>query len=165
MYCANCGNQLLEQRGFCGKCGNAIESDKAIKEENEKFSKVSPYSNTVVDNNIVRIISIIGGYFIARYLGFLITIIFFGAFLLGIWFPIWYLKRENINHPLIKWIVWSNIVSWFLPPLGIITGMAALGFSASAGHKKKQYTILAITGLSLALINAGWGIYSGLQNI
>jgi hypothetical protein len=145
MECQKCHNKLSDDANFCGECGT-----KVIRNESSK-------AKTPVLDQVVKIGSIIIGYFLGRYLG-LVIFIFIGAFLLGSWFPTWYTKREKISPNLVKWIVWSNVITWFLPPLGILTGFAALGFSNTFASETKKYKTLAIVGIVLSLINAASGI-------
>lgn len=111
---------------------------------------------------VLGLISWVGGaiigYMIVKFLGIIVAVIFLFAFLIGVYFPGWYFKRQKVNYTFIKWFVWSNILTWFLPPLGILTGFAAFGFSNLVKQEKKKYKILAIIGIILSLINAIVGI-------
>ena len=88
---------------------------------------------------------------------------FLFAFLIGAWFPGWYLKRQKVSQTLISWIAWSNVLTWLLPPLGIITAVATLGFSDVKGVSRKTYMTLAIVAIVLAIINAIWGTMNALN--
>lgn len=95
------------------------------------------------------------GYLIVRILGPIFFFIFLIAALIGLYFPGWYLKKENINKSLIRGIAWSNVITWFLPPLGLMVSIATLGFSYSEKVEGRQkYKKLAIVGLTLSIINS-----------
>jgi len=100
-------------------------------------------------------ISFFLGYLIVKILGPIILFVFLIAVLIGIYFPDWYLKRTNVNKSFIKGIAWSNVISWFLPPLGLMVSIATLSFSYSQKVEDTQkYKKLAIVGLTLSIINS-----------
>ncbi|MCX5633325.1 MAG: hypothetical protein NTW93_06610 [Phycisphaerae bacterium] len=103
---------------------------------------------------VVRIGCFIIGFVLWKFLG-LAPFILLLAFIIGEPLAKWYFERQKVNQTFIKWIVWSNVLTWFLlPPLGILTGSMALQFSNLVEQEKKKYKILAITGIGLSLINA-----------
>lgn len=112
-------------------------------------------------NTIISVLSFIAAYAIGRFLG-LVVLIFIGAWAIGGWFPKWYMQREKVNGTLVKWIVWSNSVTWLLPPLGVMTSFSALGFSDYFPSDTRKYKTIAIIGLAASLLNAFSGI---LKNI
>lgn len=155
MFCKNCGAKTKEDSKFCQGCGIEIKYTHKIEEKDlEIIPKISTMG--VVDK-IVNIGSIIIGFVLGKFLG-LSIFIYIIPFFIGQWFPKWYLKRQKINIGLIKFIVWSNVVTWLLPPLGILTGFTTLGFSNYFPGEKKKYKILAIVGITLSLINSFIGI-------
>jgi len=98
------------------------------------------------------------GYLIVKILGPIFFFIFLIAVLIGLYFPNWYLKKENVNKSLIKGIAWSNVITWFLPPLGLMVSIATFGFSSSEKIEDRQkYKKLAIVGLTLSIINSFLG--------
>ncbi len=154
MFCKNCNNKIKEESKFCSSCGTEV---KIISESNvEVKEKLSDKTKTPLDQ-IVSFISIIIGFIIGKYLG-LVVFIFLFAFIIGQWFPKWYLKREHININLVKWVVWSNVLTWLLPPLGIMTGFAALEFGNHFPGESKKYKIIAIIGITASFINSLSGI-------
>jgi len=120
-------------------------------EKKPEKAKGSPF------NQVITVISWVIGFALGKYLGVAIFA-FLIALLVGQWFPKWYLKRKHISLSLVKTIVWSNVISWFLPPLGIMTGFAALEFGNSFPGEQKKYKTLAIVGIALAFINAFIGV-------
>jgi len=163
MYCQNCGNKIKEDAKFCSSCGVEVKIIQDSKEETKDVvseEKQPSTAKTVLDQ-VVTFGSIIIGFIIGKYLG-LVVFLFLGALLLGQWFPKWYLKREHINITLVKWIVWSNVLTWLLPPLGIATGFAALEFGNHFPGDRKKYKTVAIIGIVASLLNALSGV---LMNI
>ena len=162
MFCKNCGTKIKEEAKFCSSCGveakpifeKLEEKTVAVEENKLSTAKTVLYQVGIVGGSII-------GFVIGKYLGFVIFL-FLGAFLLGQWFPKWYLKREHINITLVKWIVWSNVLTWLLPPLGVMTGFAALEFGNHFPGDHKKYKTIAIIGIVASLINALSGL---LMNI
>jgi hypothetical protein len=133
----------------------------------EPISKEDSVSNTKEkEKPILDIVLSLGGFIIAfvlwKFLG-LAPFILMVVFILGGWLAQWYFKRRKVSQALIKLIVWSNVLTWFLPFLGMFTGSAALQFSNLVEQEKKKYKILAITGIGLSLINAIAGIIIKLR--
>jgi hypothetical protein len=140
----------------------ALRGEKA----NEPISKEGSVSNTKEKEkpifNMASIAGLIIGFVLWKFLG-LASFIFIFAFIIGVWLPKWYFKRQRISQTLIKWFVWSNVLTWVLPPLGILTGSAALKFSNLVEQEKKKYKTLAIIGIALSSINAIAGIIIRLR--
>lgn len=159
MYCQNCGNKIKEDAKFCSSCGTEVKIISEASEvvyDNVVEEKQPSTAKTLLDQ-VVTFGSIIIGFIIGKYLG-LVVFLFLGALLLGQWFPKWYLKRDKINISLVKWIVWSNVLTWLLPPLGIATGFAALEFGKHFPGERKKYKTVAIIGIVASLLNALSGI-------
>lgn len=162
MICKNCGNKIKEGSNFCSSCGLEIEVISETKKEKFEVAvdKKTDTSKIVIDQ-IVTFISVIIGFIIGKYLG-LGLFIFIFAFLIGQWFPKWYMKRDKINITLVKLIVWSNVLTWLLPPLGIMIGFATLEFGNYFPENSKKYKTIAIIGIVASFFNAFAGI---LMNI
>ncbi len=165
MFCQNCGNKIQGEANFCSSCGNGIkiinkeqEQEKTPSVAEKKESKKMTNTFKTIIGYVVSFVSIIGGMLIGKYLGLLVLLMFFGAYYIGQWFGKWYLKRKNINITLIQWIVWSNILTWLLPPLGILTSFATLEFSNNFPKESKKYKTVAIIGIVASLLNALSGI-------
>jgi|GEM_PF-1842155 uncharacterized membrane protein len=165
MYCKNCGKKLNETASFCSGCGTKIaDENKSVSKENlssanTKTEKISTSSSTV--NQIISIVSVIGAFIVGRFLG-LITFVFLFAILIGQWFPKWYIKKKKVNYSLVNWIAWSNVLTWLLPPLGILTGVATFEFSNLIEQTNKKYKSLAIISIVLSVVNAIFGIIINL---
>lgn len=163
MFCKNCGNKIKEDAKFCSSCGTEVkqiserENGNAVAVEKKKPSG----SKTVIDQ-VVTFASIVIGSIIGKYLGLLVLFLFIFAWLIGQWFPKWYLKRGHANITLVKWIVWSNVLTWLLPPLGVMTGFAALEFANHFPGDSKKYKTIAIIALAASFLNALSGV---LMNI
>jgi Na+/proline symporter len=91
--------------------------------------------------------------------GFIVFIIMFAIpITLGMYIPRWYLGRKHVNTKIIKLLIWSNVVAWFIPVIGVFTGVSALQFSGRLKNKVALYNWIAIIGLSLSTINAIAGV-------
>lgn len=103
----------------------------------------------------------IAGFLIGYYVGFIVVLLFFGSFLIGSWFAKWYAKKEKINLSLINFIIWSNLITWLIPFLGILTGTIAIKFSDELKSKfnTKKYKILGVIGIVISLANFILSIY------
>lgn len=113
---------------------------------------------------IIGIFAFILAFLAGKYFGFLVFIFLIAVFL-GLWFPKWYLKRDRAFPSIIGIIAWSNLITWLLPPLGILTGCASLQFSYLLPTKYKRYLILGVIGLILSIANAALGIYMEVNGI
>lgn len=158
MKCSNCEFALATDAKFCPSCGLKVGEVLKLQEEQPDIEKGVKTSNL---DQIITVVAWIGGFALGRYLG-LSIFIFLIAYFIGKWFPEWYLKKDKVNMSVVKLVVWSNLATWFLPPLGILTGFAALGFSNSFPGEKQKYKILAVVGIALALVNAAWGILNNI---
>ena len=159
MYCENCGNKIISNSKFCSSCGTELAKSITTKKsrKNNEVVTAKPEQKTNIFGAIISIVFFIAAFVIGRFLG-LVTFIFIGAWTLGEWFPKWYMKRKKVNANLIKWIVWSNILTWLLPPLGILTGFATLKFAEYFPSENKKYKIIAVVALIASIINAIGGI-------
>ena len=150
MTCSHCSKDIPTESQFCKYCGHAVKVNASAGMKEVKTAS-SPLDVTV------KVVGAIIGFALGKFLG-LVIFLFIGAFVIGQWFPTWYLKRERINVNVVKWSVWSNVATWFLPPLGILTGFAALEFSNHFPGERKKYKTLAIFGIVASLINATIGV-------
>ena len=115
-------------------------------------------------NLIIRIAIIVACFFLAKFMGGLTLIAFATSGLLGVLLATWLMKREKVYLEAIDWFVWSNIVTWFIPLLGVFTGAATLIFSDKIENKKLKYRIFGSIGLGLALINAIGGTFMNMHH-
>tara|TARA_B100000745_G_C20151287_1_gene394705 strand:- start:1395 stop:1886 length:492 start_codon:yes stop_codon:yes gene_type:complete len=163
MYCENCGNKIDQSSKFCPSCGADLARPVAMEniQESNDVAITTSEEKTGVFNSIVSVVFFIAAFAIGRFLG-LVVFLFIGAWALGEWFPKWYMKRDKVNTTLVKWIVWSNVLTWLLPPLGILTGFAALKFGDFFPAENKKYRIIAIIGLIASVLNALSGILINL---
>ena len=163
MFCQNCGNKIKEDAKFCPSCGAGLAKSAVIKDSKEKIetTTATPDKKTSVFNSIISVVFFIAAFVIGRFLG-LVTFLFIGAWALGEWFPKWYMKHEKVNLSLVKWIVWSNVLTWLLPPLGVLTGFAALKFADYFPSENKKYKIIAVIALVASILNAISGVLMNL---
>lgn len=159
MYCENCGNKIDKNSKFCPSCGADLAKSVTMKNtpENPEIGATTPDKKTSVFNSIISVVFFIAAFAIGRFLG-LVVFLFIGAWALGEWFPKWYMKREKVNMTLIKWIIWSNILTWLLPPLGVLTGFAALKFGDYFPAENKKYKTIAVIALIASVLNAISGV-------
>jgi len=162
MFCQNCGEKIKDNAKFCSSCGTEAKPVSEKREENSVIvEEKKPSGAKSVLDQVVTFGSIIIGFVIGKYLG-LVVFLFLGALYVGQWFPKWYLKRERANITLVKWIVWSNVLTWLLPPLGVMTGFAALEFGNHFPGDRKKYKTIAIVGIVASLINALLGVLNNI---
>ena len=104
----------------------------------------------------------IAGLLIGYYGGIVVVLLFLSSVLIGLWFAKWYAKKEKISLRLINFIIWSNLITWLIPPLGILTGTIAIQFSNDLESKfsTKKHRILGVIGIVISLANAFLGIYT-----
>ena len=157
MNCQNCKSPIVEDVKFCGKCGHNTQAANQNSREGATAKGKKVNSNGYIFDQVVRVLSLLIAFAVGKYLG-LVFFLFLAAYLIGQWFPKWYLKREKINIKLVRFIVWSNLVSWLLPPLGIMTGFAALEFANHFPGDQKKYKTLAVIGIGASLLNATIGV-------
>lgn len=130
-------------------------------QESVEVETATPEKKTSVFNSIISVVFFIAAFAIGRFLG-LVVFLFIGAWALGEWFPKWYMKSEKVNTTLVKWIVWSNLLTWLLPPLGVLTGFAALKFGDYFPAENKKYKTIAVIALVASVLNAISGILINL---
>jgi hypothetical protein len=159
MFCQNCANKIKEGSKYCSSCGAEVKPVVETKEETTMdVGEKKPSAVKSVLDQVVSFGSIVIGFIIGKYLGLLVVGLYFLAYLIGQWFPKWYVKRERVNITLVKWIVWSNVLTWFLPPLGVMTGFAALEFANHFPGDHKKYKTIAIIGIVASFVNALSGV-------
>lgn len=165
MFCKNCGTQQKKGAKFCSNCGQKIISNDIKETETEVIeetkSKDKKNKSGLVLEKALYFFSIVMGFIIGRFLG-LVFFIFVFAYLIGEWFPKWYMNRKKINYGLINFIAWSNTLAWILPPLGVLIGFSTLGFSRFITPESKKYKTLAFAGIIISLINSIIGILINL---
>ncbi len=157
MFCNQCGKEIREEIKFCPYCGEKInykivnvDDNKEIKKEQSNNKRSNSW---VLLEKVASVIAIIIGFILGKLLG-LVIFLFLFAYLIGSWFPNWYLKRSKVNYKFIKFIVWSNVLTWLLPPLGILTSISTFKFSNLIKEENKKYKNLALIGIILSIINA-----------
>lgn len=89
----------------------------------------------------------------ARFFGFTLVILII-PFLIGGYLAKFWLKRWEINPSIIKYVAYSNLLSWIIPIIGLFTAGFILGFEKTTIQLPKKYRILAIIGLILAFGNS-----------
>jgi len=159
MFCKNCGNKIATDSKFCPSCGADLAKPLEIKntQENTEIEVASIDKKKSVFNSIISVVFFIAAFAIGRFLG-LVVFLFIGAWALGEWFPEWYMKRKKVSMTLVKWIVWSNVLTWLLPPLGVLTGFAALKFGDYFPAENKKYKTIAVIALVASILNAISGV-------
>lgn len=102
------------------------------------------------------------GFLIGYYGGIAVFLIFLASVLIGLQFAKWYTRKEKISLRLINFIIWSNLITWLIPPLGILTGTIAIQFSNDLESKcnTKKHRILGVIGILISLANGSLGIYT-----
>lgn len=113
--------------------------------------------------NVVGIASFVLAYALSSYIGW-VALLFVAPVVIGIWFPSWYFKKKNSNKGLIKWLAWSNLVSWLVPLLGLLTSISTFSSQPFTEIESKgKFKILAMIGILLSIGNAAIGILLNLN--
>ena len=121
---------------------------------------VSPIEEKKSTKNFHKITSFGGGILgliLSQYFG-LTFLIFIFVWFVGRWFPKWYLKKTRENSVLIKLIIWSNIFTWVLPPLGLMVGFTTFEFGNQLTNNRKKYKTAGIIGIIASILNGFSGI-------
>ncbi|MGB8816279.1 MAG: hypothetical protein WCC74_03575 [Minisyncoccia bacterium] len=158
MNCEKCKNPLPLNTKICPSCGTEVKVNTSKNEvANDIIIEGKKVNDKKTFDQVVSFCALFFGFIIAKYIGagFLF---FLGGGILGQWFPKWYLKRNKININLVKWIVWSNVITWLFPIIGIITGFAALEFGNHFPNDRKKYKTIAVIGIVASLLNIILGI-------
>ena len=134
---------------------------KNIKIDRSKYSTfeyfVIYYIPLVVVSGFIGF-SVVVGIRTGQYSGVFLPILLLILYFCALQFSVWYLKRKKISYKLTKWIAWSNLISWFLPPLGFFTGICTVQFGLHFSEDRKKYSELGGVGMILACINSIGGI-------
>jgi len=179
MHCSKCGNNVPAEASFCNKCGYKIDSglkditsEKAeataiISNINNNYSAAQTSSAPKVSKSyslVIRIITYLSAiifYVLGRYFG-LFVFVFIIPIIIADWFPRWYFKKYQVKNTLIDIIIWSNVITWFIPIIGLATSITALNISSYLdSNNKKKTLILGIICLLLTVINGWIGFYQG----
>ena len=129
----------------------------------------NPIKHFLLDTGIrtLEVLGIFGGGLIGYAIGRLFGwkyLIYSGVYITVLYFTYSYFKNRNINIFLASVFAWSNILAWFLPPLGIFTAVATLGIARNVEQEgKKRYKTLAVIGIVLSIINMAFGAYQGFM--
>jgi hypothetical protein len=95
-------------------------------------------------------------------------VLFFMAIYFIYWlankFSAWYVKNKTSEKTLTSILVWSNVVTWLLPPLGLFTGISAIKISEAYPKNRDTYRAVAFVCLTLCIINSIIGGYIRVMN-
>lgn len=104
------------------------------------------------------IAGIAGGFAIANYVGIIGLVVIVAILAIPFWagkkYASWYVKRKNPSLGWVEVISWANVLTWLLPPLGMLTSSAVFEFNHHNSSSKTKYKTLAIMGFALSLLNA-----------
>lgn len=98
------------------------------------------------------------GFCIGKYFGILVFTIFAASCIIGYYFARLLYKKNKLQIKLVKFIIWSNILTWTLPPLGLITSVFTIQIGEYDMNQKIKCRILGISSCCLALISAVVGM-------
>jgi len=140
----------------CPKCNNETEHNAkfarvvAKKYPNKKKERPA-WNNLVIGIIFIIIIKIISQFIPNFFIGIFISIGLPGIIS-------WYLTKRyanNISEGIFKIISWSNIITWFIPIVGIMTSLSCLSFMHHRkDYKRKLFNFLGLFGLILTILNA-----------
>ncbi len=157
-YCPKCGEKIKQEASFCTQCGfQIVEKSDTTKDFQAVSKKKAPSKTKGVISRVVGIIFILIAIAVGRYLGQTLGILYIFLLIPGL--AGYYLPKYYINKPrFIRFLAWSNVITWLLPFAGLYTAISTLK-TASSSKKKVKYETLGIIGLSLSVINCLLGVY------
>ncbi|MFH1089332.1 MAG: hypothetical protein V1716_02830 [Candidatus Uhrbacteria bacterium] len=116
-----------------------------------EMPKIQPAKQKITKDQIFTIIVLVVAFMVGMYAPFYLFFLLGAA--IGQWFGKWYAKRPKVSKGLIKFIAWSNVLTWLSIPIGLFTSLAVLELSKTAGPDSKKFKTLAIVGIVLSLLN------------
>lgn len=169
MFCPKCGKKIDDEARFCGNCGNEIKGVVNLKNESADNSTQEKGSAKKTSNTFFSgaagFLSMVVGILVGKYIGILGLILYVVAGGIGYVFGQVYSKSKKINKNVIEIICWSNVLTWLLPPLGLMTGFATWQFSETLVNRRRRYLTLSIIAIILSLGNGFWGAYNAINGI
>ncbi|MFH1253006.1 MAG: hypothetical protein V1664_01595 [Candidatus Uhrbacteria bacterium] len=117
---------------------------------------IQPVKPKMTKEQIFTVAILVAAVFVGMYFPFYLVFLLGAA--VGQLFGRWYAKKPKTNPGLIKFIVWSNVLTWISIPIGLFTGFSAWEFSKMTGPESKKYKTLAIVGIVLSLANLLFGV-------
>lgn len=134
--------------------------NKEVKNEDEKENKNSTLKV------VLLMLSFTAPFLLMKSLGLgaLLFVLPYFIYWLANKFSIWYIRNKTSEKTLTSILVWSNVVTWLLPPLGLFTGIAAIKISEAYPEKKDTYRAVAFVCLTICIINSIIGAYLGVMN-
>ncbi len=133
--------------------GNVGRETKISETHNKKENKNSTLQV------VLAILSFLIPFLLMKSLGLaaLLFVLPYFIYLLANKFSAWYIKNKTSEKTLTSILVWSNVVTWMLPPLGLFTGISALNISDHEKDSSKKYIILGVVGILLSVVNSIFG--------
>ena len=172
MYCSNCGKRTQAGAKFCAHCGQPIATNgiRQLTEAESTNGEVQDASKAPIPENrvkasltrLVSVVAILIGLGLGRSLGaayWVVALIIGIPYWVGNRIAAWYVKRDNISSKLIEVISWSNVITWFLPPLGMLTGAMTIKFNQFNTNERRKYVLLGWGCVVASIINALVGVY------
>lgn len=75
--------------------------------------------------------------------------------LVGSWIGKYYLNKKNIKTGFVKFVLWSNIITWVIPLVAMLTIGASIQFNSKNKNKDKiKYLIIIVISFILTYINS-----------
>jgi hypothetical protein len=102
-----------------------------------------------------RIVGWIVGYAVFRAIGLAASInflILLGCMWLGAFLASRWLDRPASGDRMLRFVMWSNLVTWFFPFLGVLTG--SFTYAARERVPGRKARILGVGAMVLSLINS-----------
>jgi len=172
MYCSNCGKHAQARAKFCAHCGQSIaRSDiqqfttaETTNRDHHETAKIPVPENRVkaVVTRVISVAAILVGLALGRSLGaayWVVALIVGVPYWAGDRIAAWYVKRDNISSKFIEVISWSNVITWLLPPLGMLTGAMTVKFNQYNTNERGKYALLGWGCVVASIVNALIGVY------
>jgi hypothetical protein len=166
MFCTSCGHKLEAKSKFCVSCGQAtakVEAREPVQPEPGLVESQTKVKSTGFASSLISAVTFIVAIVMSRALG-IWSFVFIIPPWAGYYLANWYLKRPSGDR-IAQITAWSNVISWFLPPIGLYTATATLLAASqyrAAGKDSTRLYVLGTIGLVLTIVNAGLGALKGI---
>lgn len=174
-YCHKCGHNFSELKNKSESEVQSNELSSSVQNSNEQEDKQNPNKNgnKTLDSlkkffvGIAVVIIFVSTMAVARMfwaqtLG--LYLIFGSSYYIAKYIAKWSLRKKILGPKVQKFIGWSNIITWFIPPVGIFTATMTLTIiEGIPTQQNKKFRILSWICICLAVVNGIIGVWQRMQ--